>query len=666
MSRRLSKQVLGLFSVLIMFHHMALRTCAPYLPESVFRHGLEPFLSIGYLLVSFFFFCSGYGLIKSSRNKENYFRGFFVKRLNRILFVVLVTDVIYLIFRIQKGIPAFPVNPYSWFIFCIVVLYAGFFLFYRKEGHFSVVLLSLFLLVYTVFCYTFALGNWWFNAAPAFIAGIVAGDKQLATSKKKAVISGCIFVVCFFISENGIIVYKLLGEPGYFLVDLITIVLQMVASCAFSLALYYLLSGMREPSENKVSKVLDLLGGMTLELYLIHGFFVNFFSFSYISDNVGSYFYISNVVLYVLAVSVCSVVAAFLIRKLADFVAELYKESDFMKVLMRDIKIVVAAGLILGTVVLIFTSVGQVIRSSSAKERLAQMKDETVTMLSVNGCDTAVYVTGEGEYTIVLMESDVMPCATLHAKPLADELAADYKVVVIDYPGTGYSGDTSAERTCDFYADTVRGVLEQLDIRENIILLPHALSAVYACRYIEKYPEGVEGVVFVDAVTPEFADHIVSSYSRNDAEYEWNITNSIRAEACKRQLLYRTGLVAMDMSGYNSLFASTPLRKDMPAMADMMFSNYLTGGHRAELSMAYSNLVSMQDFVMPSDLPVSFVLSSVTRANMSYGISFLNSYESMITNDDIQSVYVVNGNVYVYFYNPKLIKSKVDDLVLSL
>ena len=91
-----------------------------------------------------------------------------------------------------------------------------------------------------------------------------------------------------------------------------------------------------------------------------------------------------------------------------------------------------------------------------------------------------------------------------------------------------------------------------------------------------------------------------------------------------------------------------------------------TGGHRAELSMAYSNLVSMQDFVMPSDLPVSFVLSSVTRANMSYGISFLNSYESMITNDDIQSVYVVNGNVYVYFYNPKLIKSKVDDLVLSL
>ena len=90
MSVRKSKNILGLFSILIMMHHLGQKTSASWVPAIVRQRGLEFFVPIGYLLVSFFFFCSGYGLIKSMRSKEEYFKGFLVKRLNRVLMAFII------------------------------------------------------------------------------------------------------------------------------------------------------------------------------------------------------------------------------------------------------------------------------------------------------------------------------------------------------------------------------------------------------------------------------------------------------------------------------------------------------------------------------------------------------------------------------------------------
>ena len=122
MSRERSKKILGLFSVLIMLHHLGQKVSAPWVPELYRQHGLELFVPIGYLLVSFFFFCSGYGLIKSAKSRDDYFDGFLIRRLNRILFVFAVTQLIYFAVRTFQKAVSLPLNPYSWFIYTIIVL----------------------------------------------------------------------------------------------------------------------------------------------------------------------------------------------------------------------------------------------------------------------------------------------------------------------------------------------------------------------------------------------------------------------------------------------------------------------------------------------------------------------------------------------------------------
>ncbi len=95
----------------------------------------------------------------------------------------VITEIIYLVARTVRGVIAFPLNPYSWFIYTIVILYVGFFLIYKKSGGSSIdqfsdgkwklplILMALWILGYSLICDFLVMGNWWINSAPVFLVG---------------------------------------------------------------------------------------------------------------------------------------------------------------------------------------------------------------------------------------------------------------------------------------------------------------------------------------------------------------------------------------------------------------------------------------------------------------------------------------------------------------
>ena len=75
-----TKAIQAICAIGIIFHHMAQKTCAPWLPDEYIVHGLDIFLNAGYLFVGVFFFCSGYGLYKSVKANPDYLKGFIGKQ----------------------------------------------------------------------------------------------------------------------------------------------------------------------------------------------------------------------------------------------------------------------------------------------------------------------------------------------------------------------------------------------------------------------------------------------------------------------------------------------------------------------------------------------------------------------------------------------------------
>lgn len=665
MTQQKTKRIQGLFAVLIIFHHLSQMVSAPWLPDSVRRPGLELFVPVGYLLVAFFFFSSGYGLAKSMRSKEDYFDEFFVRRLNRVLFVSIAVDIVYIVLRIYKQNLALPPNPFSWYVYTLIVLYAGFFLAYRKKTKASFAVMCLVVLIYCVVCYLLAFGNWWINSVPAFLIGIfMAGRKEERSDVKRIILSAAVFALMFFAGENIKNFAVSNGFSNYGVINSAVVFLQMISSAAFSLLCYYI--SFKTPSEDSgntvlviLRKVLSFLGGITLEIYLIHGIFVNSFGPYFISNNVKPYYYIKNIPLYVLVVVALSIPLAFGLKKLFDVLSENYPALTVLNKFMSDLKRNLLILIALAVLVTVCFGIKHGRDASEARKQAEEYKNANITMVEADGEKIAVYKAGTGKETMVLISSGSFAGSTLNLRPLADKLAEDYSVVIIDLPGSGFSPYAGKELTADHYADVIKGTLDSLGIKDDIVLVPHYYAGLYCYRYISKYPEGLKGAVFIDSVPVEIGPRLAGSAVTSAEEYEWNASRSLRSEKLVKDFMVRTGYAEFELVFFDELFGGSDVKKYVPAMKYFILEGYMNEAGCKEIIKAYANCRDLKDFTLPADVPAVFLISSDNRYDNPYGINWTNCYKRMITNEKDQTIVTID-NSYVMYYSPKEIKRLTD------
>ena len=218
------KSVRGFAAMGVILHHIS--------QEFAFQESgvLSPFVNAGAYFVSVFFFCSGYGLIKSYESKKDYLNGFIKKRIVKSIVVPFYVDVLlYGLFTFLVKIPLEKtqwvtnllgitmMNVYAWFPIVLAILYLVFFLCFRfvKKRTACFVIIGIFIVLMGIgtcinghfawwagpsnwwmddnFWETSAKwwmdekifwfhGEWWVNSAPAFLTGLI-----FATCEKKIV-----------------------------------------------------------------------------------------------------------------------------------------------------------------------------------------------------------------------------------------------------------------------------------------------------------------------------------------------------------------------------------------------------------------------------------------------------------------------------------------------
>ncbi|MBO4902440.1 MAG: acyltransferase family protein [Lachnospiraceae bacterium] len=661
-----------------MMHHLAQRTSASWVPAAFRQPGLGVFVPIGYLLVSFFFFCSGYGLIKRLRTDDDYMHGFLIRRLNRLLMVFVLTEIIFLLVRFAFESTDLPLNPYSWFVYTIFFLYIGFYFSYRKNSHISLLLMILWIFGYCVICHILVKGNWWINTAPVFAVGIYMADHEENTLFRRSgnrilrfVLLAAIFLSCFFLSENANAIGHLLNISAYGIIYLFQILLQTIAGSAFSLLVFWIASSLKEESDNKVmyilEKVLSFYGGMTLEFYLIHGLFVMLFSHHFIYDSNPPVCYIRNVPLYVLTVFLLSTAAAFLLRKICDLISAGYQASEIFQKFCKDAKKFAFIFLLILTGITIAYSVHRHRLSADASRKLTEYRDEYITYETVAGEEIAVYLTGEGPYTLVFLGAEFDTCPTLSLRVLTDKLSDRYRCMIIDYPGKGFSPDTDRERSADYFADLIHDTLQAADAGQNIILIPHQISAFYAYRYIEKYPEEVTGLIGISALVPELATRFLDGNFSSVDEYRWYLKRITRLDGFIQKCLNFTGYTALfQMPALEYLFYGSGLKEYYPVMEEMFFRHYQQAAHLDEQRNFYDNCMAVKDFKLPDYLPALFMLDYATKESEPYGIKWEDEYNKMIAGHELQKVEIISGDPYAVYYRAGYIADRIDKFLMDI
>ncbi len=166
-----------------------------------------------------------------------------------------------------------------------------------------------------------------------------------------------------------------------------------------------------------------------------------------------------------------------------------------MKKAIKIIGRVLLGILVILAAFLIIVKIWNEIAMSREKELLMDHPGEFV---EVDGHNMNIYVEGEGDHTIVFMSGWGTESPIYDFRPLYSKLSDDYRCVVIEKFGYGFSDEIDGERDFDTILRQDREALAKLGIEGPFILCPHSLSGLEATLWAQKYPDEVEAIVGLD------------------------------------------------------------------------------------------------------------------------------------------------------------------------
>lgn len=129
-------------------------------------------------------------------------------------------------------------------------------------------------------------------------------------------------------------------------------------------------------------------------------------------------------------------------------------------------------------------------------------------MVSVNGHDMSVYVKGNGPQTLVFLSGAGTASPILDFKDLYGGISKQYRIVVVERAGYGYSEDTSESRDVSEVLSETRQALAKAHLSGPYIILSHSMASLETLLWQEKYPGEVKAIIGLDWALPESYSHL--------------------------------------------------------------------------------------------------------------------------------------------------------------
>lgn len=175
-----------------------------------------------------------------------------------------------------------------------------------------------------------------------------------------------------------------------------------------------------------------------------------------------------------------------------------------MKRVLRKSLIVVLTMMIILVLFVIISFVRHKICSSKEKD----LRTPLGALVEVNGHNMSVYIEGKGDKTLVFLSGGGTCSPILDFKSLYSLLTDEYKIVVVEKFGYGFSDVVDENRDIDTILSETRMALDKAEVQGPYILCPHSMSGLEALYWAQKYPKEVEAIIGLDMAVPGYYDEM--------------------------------------------------------------------------------------------------------------------------------------------------------------
>ncbi len=123
--------------------------------------------------------------------------------------------------------------------------------------------------------------------------------------------------------------------------------------------------------------------------------------------------------------------------------------------------------------------------------------------VTVNDHKMHIFRTGnKNKPKLVFMSGSGTIAPVYDFKILYEKLQDDFRIIVIEKFGYGYSDLYEGPCDIDSLVSLQKQALKEVGEEGPFILLPHSMSGLEAIRWRQKYPEDVEAIIGLDMATP--------------------------------------------------------------------------------------------------------------------------------------------------------------------
>lgn len=168
---------------------------------------------------------------------------------------------------------------------------------------------------------------------------------------------------------------------------------------------------------------------------------------------------------------------------------------------MKILKIFGITILVLITIVALFL-VGLKVNHESKLRKEAIEFPPQGKMVDVNDKMMHVYANGQGELTLVFMAGHGTSNPALDFKPIWMRMVDEYRIVVVEKSGYGWSETSNSPRDLDTMLDETRLALQLAGEKAPYVLVPHSMSGLEAIYWAQKYPNEIAAIIGLDPLIP--------------------------------------------------------------------------------------------------------------------------------------------------------------------
>ncbi len=309
---------------------------------------------------------------------------------------------------------------------------------------------------------------------------------------------------------------------------------------------------------------------------------------------------------------------------------------------------------LLGTIVLCV-----LILAASRVNHLVRLADERevastsglVQLVNVDDHKLNVYSKGEGNTTLVFMAGSGTSAPTLDFKPLWVNLINDYRIVVIEKAGYGFSDVVKGiPRDIDSILSETRQALREAGQVPPYILVPHSMSALEAIHWANNYPGEVQAIVGIDPAIPQSYEYIpIPPF------FVLRMLSALGDMGLTRWISALTDSPVIE-SGYLS-------EEEKEIYVGVVHGRTLTANMLEEVKLVRDNAQTVQMGGLPVKTPMLFFISDGKEVGVDGWQELLATYAEQLENAQYQ--FLDTGH-YMHHHEPLKIVEQMQIFIDSL